>query len=110
VKKVRRSELRSLLEKEIAKLERQAKDIEDLHESFTELIVDLERAVARMYAGLLAKERARKPGVALIENFVSGGESSIVLRADAIPEKEYARLLQEFNGFRKRLEEGHPAL
>ncbi|MEM4389139.1 MAG: hypothetical protein QXG98_00570 [Candidatus Micrarchaeia archaeon] len=101
---MRRTALRQRLEREIAKLEKQAEDLEDLHESFTELIVDLERIVGEMYKRLLEKEGARKPGIALIENFVSSGESSLVLRADAIPEKEYARFLEEFNGFRKKLE------
>ncbi|MEM3030103.1 MAG: hypothetical protein QXH27_00045 [Candidatus Micrarchaeia archaeon] len=102
---MKRTLLKRRLKEEIARLEKQAKDLEDLHESFTELIVDLERVVGEMHRKLLEKEKAGKPGVALIENFVSGGESSLVLRADAIPEKEYAKLLQEFNGFRKKLEE-----
>ena len=102
---LKRSKIKELLEREVSGLEKKAKDIEDLHESFTELIVDLERVVGRMYERLLEKEKARKPGIALIENFVSKGESSLVLRADAIPEKEYARLLQEFSGLKKKLEE-----
>ncbi len=87
----------SELKEEIRK---EAVDIEDFHEAYTELIVDAEREVKKLFEEIYEKEGKKGKQTELIELSDSHGKSSLVLRVEGLDEKEFKetkKKLKEIN-------------
>lgn len=76
-----RSEVLEAVESAFKQLD--SEDIEDLHEHYSELIMDLEKAVSKAFLRIYAAEAATG-GVELLEHFNSSGDSCLVLRVEGV--------------------------
>ncbi|MBI5158545.1 hypothetical protein HY992_00305 [Candidatus Micrarchaeota archaeon] len=84
-----REEIKKKIDELKNQIRAEAEDVEDFHEAYTELIVDLEREAKKMYSEIYEKEGLKETQKELIELFDSKGKSTLVLRIENLEKEEF---------------------